>query len=66
MPSIRMKDRDYQEFGLPVIDIVHNEPEVKERSRQIAFERQRSDAEYILGSVNTDVPETFPAHIQFQ
>jgi len=46
--SVRMKDRDNLALRLPIGDIVHDEPKVKDSSRQIAFERQRCDAEYIL------------------
>src|SRR5215467_14830883 len=46
--SVRMKDRDNFELHLPIGAVVRDEPEVKESSRQIAFKRQRCDAEYIL------------------
>jgi len=49
-----MKDRDNLELGLPIGDIVRNEPKVKESSRQIAFERQRCDAGYILDFFQLD------------
>src|SRR5262249_15760933 len=44
--GICVKDSDHLGLGLPSGNIVHDKLEVKQRSEEVAFERQRCDAEY--------------------
>lgn len=48
MAGICVKDHYNLGLGVPIRDIVDNELKVQESRRQIAFERQRRDAERVL------------------